>query len=353
MKTNTNKIKSLIGFVLLCGGALAQDIHFSQYAEIQSSINPALAGTIYNTRAMATFKSQWGSVAKSYQTIGFSFEQSIGKKLRKYSFTSIFNIFRDQAGDAKMRMLNPNLGMCVGIKLDKTSKLSAGFQTGFIYRTIDINALRWENQWDESQLAYNPELSSGEAVNPRSAITGYDGVIGLNYSYAASEKFISARDGNKFNAGFCMQHFGLPRNSFIINSEKLSTRLNFHMNADINIPNSKNAIMGNVLYMRQATNSEITAGALFKFILQDQSTYTGLKKPMALAAGFQYRYKDAVIPCALFLYDKYAFGLSYDVNVSALTPASRRMGGIEVMLRYNVSPGYGKNLGRTDTKASY
>ena len=35
------------------------------------------------------------------------------------------------------------------------------------------------------------------------------------------------------------------------------------------------------------------------------------------------------------------------------TPASKRNGGFEIMLRYNITPGYGRNLGRSDSKASY
>ena len=111
--------------------------------------------------------------------------------------------------------------------------------------------------------------------------------------------------------------------------------------------------MPSFLYMRQGPNSEIIVGALIKFIIVDQSTYTGVKKPLAIAIGGHYRYKDAIIPAFLLQVDKYAFGVSYDINVSALTPASRRFGGLEVMLRYNLYPGYGKNLGRSDTRPSY
>jgi hypothetical protein len=94
-------------------------------------------------------------------------------------------------------------------------------------------------------------------------------------------------------------------------------------------------------------------GALFKFIISDQSIRTNIRKPSAFSIGGQYRFKDAIIPTVLWQYDNYAIGLSYDINVSSLTPASKRNGGLEVMLRYNTSPGYGKNLGRSNSKASY
>lgn len=349
-----NKVAATFSALLISAFGIAQDIHFSQYAEVQSNINPALAGSIYNTRAMANFRTQWGSVAQAYQTIGFSFEQTIGFKKLKGNYPTVFvNVFRDQAGDARLRKLNPNIGVSQHVKIDKNSKLGVGFQGGFVYKTIDLTNLRWGTQFDEESLSYNPNLSNGENTTPRSAITGYDFVVGANYSYAKSDRFISSRDGNKFNGGASLYHFKIPKNSFLQTNERLYTRINIHANADIAIPNSKNAVMPMLLVMIQGKSREFIGGALFKFILNDQSTFTQNNKPSAFAIGAQYRYKDAIIPSALYQYDKYSLGLSYDINVSALTPASRRFGGLEVMLRYNLSPGYGKNLGRSDTKSSY
>jgi hypothetical protein len=145
----------------------------------------------------------------------------------------------------------------------------------------------------------------------------------------------------------------MSRSSFIVSSEKLKTRACMYFNGDFNIPSSTNAIMPSVLYMWQGGNQQLIAGALFKFIIGDPSTYTQLRKPRALSIGGYYRFRDAIIPTILFQYNKYAFGVAYDINVSALTPASNRRGGLELMARYNLFPGYGVNLGRSDTKPSY
>jgi type IX secretion system PorP/SprF family membrane protein len=347
--------KKNILFGFICALTLtqlrAQDIHFSQYTEIPSTINPALAGVNYDTRIIGQYRTQWGSVAKAYNTYGVSFEQAIKhKKLKGQYFAVSANIYRDLAGDAKMGMLNPNLGMCYIVKINKQMKASGGLQGGFVYRTIDVSKLRWDKQFNGYE--YDPNLPNGEEL-PRSAITSYDLGGGFNFSYAQSEKFISAKDGNKFNVGISAFHYEIPRNSFFSSSEKLYTRYCAYMNADINIPGTKNAVMPSFIYMRQGTNTEFVIGAMYKFILKDQSMYTDKVKPSAFAIGVQYRYKDAIIPCLLMQYDKYAFGFAYDINVSALTPASKRNGAMEVMLRYNMSPGYGRNLGRGDQKASY
>ncbi len=337
--------------VMLLNRLSAQDAHFSQYNEMPSNINPALAGTLYDTRITAGYRTQWGSLGKAYQTYGISFEQAIKvKKIKGKNFVVSGNIYKDVAGDAKLAIFNPNLGLSYVMKVSKLLKFSAGIQGGFQYKTVDVSALRWDKQFNGYE--YDANLPSYEST-PRSAITAYDIGTGVNLSYAQSEKFISSKDGNKFNCGASIYHFGLPKNSYFVSSEKLQTRFCVYASGDVNIPGSRNAIMPTLIYMQQGRSSEVLMGALFKFILADQSIHTSIKKPSAFSIGLQYRFKDAIIPTMLWQYSKYAIGVSYDINVSALTPASKRYGGLEVILRYNTSPGYGKKLGRTDTKASY
>jgi len=329
----------------------AQDYHFSLYSETPAAISPALAGVRYNTRVVVNYKSQWSSVANKYETMAASFEQTIKhKKLKNNYFAVSANIYRDVAGDAKLSTLNPNLGVSYHQKISKVMKLSAGLQSGFFFKTIDASNLRYDRQYDG--YSYNSSLSSGEAP-PRSGFASFDLGGGVNLHFNEGEKFISAKDGSVFDIGVSAYHYQIGKNSFLNSAEKLQTRYCGYFSGDFAVPNSKNAIMPSFLYMRQGTSSEFIAGALFKFLLGDASTYTPLKTNRSIAVGGYYRFKDAIIPTVLMQINKYAIGLAYDINVSALTPASKRQGGFEVMLRYNIAPGYGVNLGRSDTKPSY
>jgi len=351
MKSNLI-IRSVVSFILIGNLIQAQDIHFSQYAETPTAINPALSGVTYNTRVIANYKSQWANVGVKYETMAISYEQTIKhRKLKNNYFAIAVNLFKDMAGDAKMGTINPNFGVSYIQRVSKKMKLSGGVQTGFFYRTLDANNLYWDNQFDGYRL--DPTLPTGEPNVPKSGISLFDLGGGVNLNYVQSDKFLSAKDAAKFDVGFSAYHYSIGKNSFLNTDEKLMTRMCAYFNGDINIPNSINAIMPSFLYMRQGTSSEFVAGALFKFIIGDPSTYTPLKKPRAFSIGGYYRYRDAIIPSILFQYNTYAIGISYDINVSALTAASRRRGGLEVMLRYNLFPGYGVNLGRSDTKPSY
>lgn len=329
----------------------AQDLHFSQYLETPTSLNPALLGFNYDNRVIANYRTQWSSVAgKAYQTMGVTYDGGTGKKLRGRRIGWGFNMIRDVAGDAKFSSLLPSVGVSYSQKINKRMKAGAGFQYGLNYRTIDVSNLRWGAQYQNYE--YNAISNSGETT-PRSSVLSNDVGVGAHFSYAQSEKYISAKDGNKFDAGFSFYHFSIPKSSFIITSEKLMNKMIFYANGEFFIPNMKIAIDPSIILMRQGENKAFITGLMFKYVLVEESKFTSIKKPAAFTFGASYRYKDAIIPAFLFQYNTYAIGVSYDINVSQLTPASKLKGGLEVMLRYNMSLGYGKNLGRTDTKASY
>lgn len=347
-----NKKIILSALTLLFGTFIsnAQDIHFSQYTEAPVVVNPALITTSYDTRAIANYRTQWGSVAKSYQTYGVTFEQAIRHlKLKKNYVGIALNIFSDKAGDAKLGSLMPNIGINYVTKASKFSKLSGGIQFGMVYRTINVSALRWDSQYDGYE--YNASLPSGETT-PQSSIVSFDAGGGINFHYAKSERYISAQDGAKCDIGFSAFHYNIPKNSFFSSSEKLFTKYIFHANLDYGIKSAGIALVPSIIYMRQGPSTEATLGFLFKYIIEDQATYTNLKRASSVSFGIYYRLKDAVIPTVLFQKSKYAIGVAYDINVSQLTPASKLKGGLEVMLRFNTSPGYGKALGASVNRSN-
>jgi hypothetical protein len=95
--------------------------------------------------------------------------------------------------------------------------------------------------------------------------------------------------------------------------------------------------------MIQGGHHEITAGMMFKYLMQDASKYTGRKKPSAFALGGYYRFADAFVVATRYEFSNFSIGMSYDINMSDLKTASRSKGGFEVSLRFvNPSP-FGKS----------
>lgn len=352
MKTTLNMKKIILASMLVVPFlGKAQDIHFSQFNETPVLLNPAMSCTAFDTRIIANYKNQWASVTSPFQTYGISIERVFKHlKLKKaYSGMSL-SIYNDKAGDAGLGSLLVNLGFNAVVKTGKYTKFSAGIGGGINYRTINPSKLKWESQYNGS--VHDPAVASGEAV-PRSTMMQADFVGGLAYHYAKSERYISAQDGTKFDLGFSVFHYNMPKYSFVNSGDKQFVKFALHANFDIGIKNTGIAIVPSALYMKQGPSQEISIGSLFKYIIQDQSVYTGIKKPCAIALGAYYRVGDAVIPTLLFQYDKYAFCVSYDVNTSQLTGASKAKGGLEFSLRFNTSPGYGKALGNSINRPTY
>ena len=353
-----NRIKITVLLIIsltISGTGFAQDIHFSMYNEAPVAVNPALIAVNYDTRVIANYRTQWsavaGSASKAYSTYGVTAEQAIHHlKLKKNYFGIGLNMFVDKAGDAKLTSILPNLGISYVTTVSKFGKLSAGIQGGFLYRTIDVSALRWDSQFNG--YAYDPSLSSGETT-PHSSIVSFDMGGGVNFHYAKSERYISAQDGAKFDIGASAYHYQIPSNSFFTPTEKLYTKYAFYANADIGIRSAGIAIVPSIMYMKQGPSTEITPGLMFKFIIEDQATYTNIKNASAISIGAYYRVGDALIPTVLYQKNKLAIGIAYDINLSQLTPASKLRGGLEVMLRFNTSPGYGKALGASTNRPTY
>lgn len=336
--------KYLFIFILIFLGKYmsAQDIHFSQYTEAPLYLNPALATVSYDTRAIGYYRSQWSSIGKSYLTYGLTFEQAINHlKLKANHFGVSLNIFYDNAGNGLIKNLMPYLGLNYVMKISDDSKLSLGVQFGTSIRTVNSSNFTWDSQFDG--FKYNPNLP-GENLQT-TGIARFDAGGGINYHYAKSERYISAEDGPKFDFGFAAYHLTTPKYSFFNTGDKLYMKYITYFNGDFGIPSAGIALVPSITYIIQGPSKELTSGFMVKYIIKDQSVYTAAKKAMALSIGAYYRLKDAVIPTLLFQFDKWGLGIAYDLNLSDLTPATNAKGGLEVCLRFNTSPGYGRALG--------
>ena len=58
---------------------------------------------------------------------------------------------------------------------------------------------------------------------------------------------------------------------------------------------------------------------------------------LALAAGMRYRWRDAATVEFSAEYNAFIFALSYDANISKLTPASKSIGAFELAIVYRLA----------------
>ena len=323
--------------VLIFGSprASAQDVHFSQFYMSPLTLNPALAGALYDMQAIVNYKDQWQSVAAPYKTMAASFDMRLtNKKHRKGFWAAGLNVYDDKAGDAQMGLLQINLAAAYHVHLDAYNTLGAGLQGGFVQRSISSGALQWGNQYDGS--VYNQSLPSGESVTVAATRTYIDAGAGVVWAYDNTSGLKNVTDNHdlKINLGLSVFHPQQSRYSFYNDADKLFMKYVLHGDARISLPGTSLAVVPAFMYTRQGPAQEIYAGTLIRYKMKQDSKYTGFAKGAALSVGGFYRAGDGVAAVLQAEYANYSVGFSYDFNTSPLRTASMVRGGMEITLRF-------------------
>lgn len=349
------KIHRLVQNVLLSAtlfyatGLSAQDIHFSQFNQSPLTLNPALAGTTVWIRAAMIYRTQWGAVTIPYKTIGASFDIKSKRRWvkaknrtekyrqsRENGFGWGVNIYNDRAGDGHMGTLQANGTMAYQIVTGEKSMVALGFQGGIMQRSINYNELYWSTQYDPSSSAgYNTNLPADKAIaGGDNNFILPDLSVGGMYSYKRNERYMRGRDQMDFTFGAALFHVNQPKYSFFGTDERLHQRLVLHGTGNIGIPNSNSSIVPGFMFARQGPNQEFFAGGMIRYMLGEDSKYTGYVKGASISAGGYYRNGDALIITGLFEFSSYGIGISYDLNISGLKTASSGRGGFEITMRF-------------------
>ena len=330
----------LIVVLMLAKASFSQDFHFSMFNENPLNINPALTGAFPGDhRMIVNYKNQWQSVSEPFRTYSGSYDAGLFKKEAETGYLSAgLQFLNDEAGTSQFKTFKLDFSVAYHVVLGYSSTLSAGVSGGFCQRSMDNAALYWDNQYDGTG-GFDQTISSGETSTFEDFSYG-DFAAGLMYSYATEETSMASNDGVKFNIGGAAYHLNQPKLTFAnIDTEKLFAKYIVHARGQFGIFSSNTAIVAQGLFANQGPTREIVAGLGLRFMLTEQSHYTGFIKESALTIGASYRVGDAIIPQIMLEISNFAVGIGYDVNTSGLNVASDSRGGTEIFLRYiNPSP---------------
>ncbi len=310
----------------------AQDIHFSQFTLAPLFQNPAFAGAGHDQQVILNYKDQWRSVANPFKTFDATFDMKFSKGKPKSGYWAgglIF--FTDRAGDAKMGTTQGNLMAAYHVILDAKSTLGMGISGGVAQRSVKYDDLRWANQFDG--MNYQSTLPSFEPEAANSLVYPDLGA-GLLYNYKKSEGYITGNDNFKLTLGASLAHPLQPKYSFYGSDEKLYMKMIVHGYSLIGLKNTPLSLEPAFMYYRQGPAQEIYFGTMVKYMLKEESKYTGYVKGSAISFGLYYRNADALVPAFMIEMGQYSFGMSYDVNVSKLKTASFGRGGFEFAFRF-------------------
>ena len=323
-----------------------QDIHFSQFNETPSLMNPALTGQTHVLKAHVIYRDQWRSVTVPYKTVGASVELKLkasnwdkvgnhATKTYKKSFSRNalgLSFFSDKAGDGNMGTTQANLSYATYIPVSSKSSLSMGLQASVVQRKVDYSKFLWNDQYGAG--GYDNTLDPGETFTNGTFIYPDFGA-GLLYSYGFNEKAIGANNQFKMDIGVAMYHLATPKQKYLSQtSERLLAKYVVHGKFLIGIKNTKFSLAPSYFYALQGSTQELVAGSMFRYNFKEDSKYTGYVKGSTFSLGAFYRNKDAFIAKMMLEFGQYAIGCSYDVNTSGLTKVSTSRGGFEIFLRF-------------------
>ena len=301
--------------------AWGQDIHFSQFGAAPLNYNPALTGDFDGDyRFIGNYRTQWSAVTVPYLSYGLSADASSPLSLNGVGAGVSF--LYDKTGDSQFSTLILNLATAytkyVG---DSTHAVSFGGNFGFTNRTIDYSALQFGNQ-------YNGFFFDG-TINPNEAFTR-DSRFYANVNLGTSYTF-KKEDRKRIRAGVSLFNLTGPQQSFFDAAGiALDRRFNLHADAQWKL-NDKFDVLPGLLWSQQGPFREIVAGSSAKYILINQGPVY-----RAVYAGIWGRSRDAAFISGGMDYDNWRVGLSYDLNLSTLRPASNNRGGFEVSVIYIV-----------------
>lgn len=335
LKLNMFKYCSLLSIVLLTFQVAAQDVHFSQIKFSPLTVNPANAGLNGKYNAIANYRSQWNSVADPFTTVGASFDMKFGRRYNRKGFLAAgINFFHDIAGNQKMTTSNVNLSVSYHIRLNSENTLGLGVQGGYAQRGLGNADGVFASQYDGN--SFDPSIASGESFK-RMNFGYFDAGGGLvfNHDNMTSGSFNSG--GYKLTIGAAAYHLTQPEYGFLQGgNDDLAIRYSGFVEAEFALKNPRFVIMPALYYQRQGTFQEIYGGTYIKYYITPPSRQTSLVNGFSIAYGPFYRFGDSFVNCLLIDYNGFALGISYDLNLSSLTQASKGRGGYEFMFRWTL-----------------
>lgn len=322
----------LRSILFLCVGMLtfnihAQDLHFSQYFANPLSYNPANTGFFDGSyRLGVNYKQQWpwaidGKLLNYNSSSAYADFSFLDKKINNLDWAGIgVNFINDQAGDGNLSANKAYLSMAYHKGLDQQHKhfLSIGFQVAYVHRTIDFDALYFNNQWVD-RIGFDFDLAANEGL-AKEQTAYFDLGFGMQGKNQISDKI-------GLSYGVSLLHLNKPTESFYKQTNRLGIRTIAQAGMEYQITDRFD-LNTSLFYSTQKQAFEMLFGSLAGIQLKK---FPG-SQTSKINLGVFYRLKDALSPVFGYQYHRTRILLNYDINLSQLSKASKGNGGFELSL---------------------
>lgn len=306
---------------LVLNNSFGQDIHWSQFNDNPIFQNPANSGNFNGDyRFVGNYRDQWRSVSVPFSTFSISADTKF-KKNKNIGLGLL--MFHDVAGDGQFRTLEfqGNVSYLFKITQDSSHVLRLGLNIGLNHRQLNWDKFYFDNQFNGIQ--YDPSLPTNENYQTDRK-TNFSSGLGATYTYQPEKRKI-------FTAQFAAFNINQPNQGFYNDLVKRDVRYLLNVRAQYPLGFDFD-LLPSINFSLQGKYRELSLGSSLKYTLVER-----LGVYRALYAGIWYRTLDAAYLSVGADYQNWFVGLSYDVNLSKLVPASNNRGGFEIAVRYIIN----------------
>lgn len=338
MSLTFTRLKYFWVFLIFGTTAIGQDIHFTNFQMVPTSVNPSFSGTFLGTyRISAIYRDQWRNVSNSnpYRTPFLSAEVNIlGGLLGENDWiTGGLTFFSDRAGTLNFKQQVTSLvaSYHYGFDDDYSKVLSIGVSYGGGSQQFNIN-----------NLILPQLLETG--TNGETFAAGPEGDISKNFSdisVGLSFKTTLNDNGDLIRFGVTGAHITSPNISLapgpIVDPGNpnpppttggrkvgLGSRITFVGQGSF-MTTDKIRINPAILYQTKSGFNEIAVQATADYLLNP-------KKRTVVTGGLGYRLNDAAELIAGIQLKDLRVGISYDLTTSSFTEAGG--GAFELSVAY-------------------
>ena len=298
-------------FVFSSTALRSQDIHFSQIDINPILYNPAYSGFFDGTgRFGITYRNQWASVSKAFSTVAATAELSLLRRRYYRDGVSIgFLLYNDRAGSLHYGTTAGNVILSY-YKAIGNSFFSFGAEAGMGqagFNTADIQMSDPGDDLENTSTSF-PTLGAGAAW------------------------FYQPSDDIYLKIGIAGRNLNRPNISYLqLSDTYIERKYTAYARAELRHWGSL-SLLPLVACMIQNNYREIMLGCDAKFYMSESSY-----RQITFSGGLHYRWLDALLAEFTAEYNAFLFALTYDANLSKLTPASKSVGSFEISVVYRLA----------------
>lgn len=348
LKRNFRNLFLLLSALFIWVGSQAQDLHYTQFHNAPFAISPGLTGVFKeDVRMHANYRRQWSVHGNSpvYETYSVAADFKLWPKQADPNgfFALGIALNRDQAGLAKLTLLNLGLNGSYTHRLSDRAFLTAGLHGGFNQKKFDIGRLSFDVQFDPDS-GFDPDMGNGEDFfNSTSNYFSLGAGINLRLQRLSDRNLVDEmRCRTKMDIGIGVSNLNHPDESFEDDMiVRLPRRITPYVLSYIQLGccNTKWDLAANAMGQFQQKYSEILGMLGLRYHL---SQLPHDRKAIQLSGVMRISDNlnsdiDAIAPVLEIFINEWKLGISYDITVSDAANALTRPGGLEFSLRYGIT----------------